>query len=227
MEHFSNMELFRKHPSLCSLFLLALEDWGASRVDWNLLNDEEFADLFLRKLCTSSDVEEDARLKACSLLLQPSPGGLLAAAALHRAGILVGEDFSEFAAFTLKGSANGWKPLDWSELTEVLEDVAFSSDTVEPGWNLASMMSRGWIARDNQSRFFRRVWQTCRIGIDEKKNFFQWLYGQHQWGDLPKAPSSYPDEVFSLKVAYRLSSARRPYSSRRQGHFRRRAQRFG
>ena len=45
VEHFSNMELFRKHPSLCSLFLLALEDWGASRVDWNLLNDEEFADL--------------------------------------------------------------------------------------------------------------------------------------------------------------------------------------
>ena len=45
MEQISSMELFRKHPSLCSLFLLALEDWGASRVDWSLLNDEEFADL--------------------------------------------------------------------------------------------------------------------------------------------------------------------------------------
>ena len=227
MEQISRMELFRKHPSLCSLFLLALEDWGASRVDWNLLNDEEFADLFLRKLCTSSDVEEEARLKACSLLLQPTPGGLLAAAALHRARVLVGEDFSEFGTFTLRGSGNGWKPLSWEELTEVLEEVAFSSDTVEPGWNLASLMSRGWIAREHQSRFFRRVWQTCRISIEQKKNFFRWLYGQHQWNDLPKAPSSYPDEVFSLKVAYRLSSSKKPYSTQRQGQFKRRASRFG
>jgi hypothetical protein len=228
MEYFSIMDLFRNHNSLCSLFLTTLEEWGADRVDWSLLEDEEFVDMFLRNLCTDDDVEPEARVQACSLLLQPSPGGLLAAAALKREGHLVGENFSDFVSFTLRGSGNGWKPLSWDCLVEVLEDIAFSSETREPAWNLASLMSRGWIAREHQSKFFRRVWQTCQIAIQQKKDFFQWLYGQHQWKDLPKAPSSYPDEVFSLKVAYRLSSARRPYSSRRQGHYRRRRQRaFG
>ena len=92
---------------------------------------------------------------------------------------------------------------------------ATEAESEEPAWNLASLMSRGWIKRDHQTKFFRRVWQTASISIEEKKTFFQWLYGQHQWPDLPKAPSSYPDEVFSLKVAYRLSATRRPYSSRR------------
>ena len=99
-------------------------------------------------------------------------------------------------------------------LIEILEEVAFSPDTADPAWNLASLMSRGWVKRDHQVKFFRRVWQTNKIGIESKKKFFQWLYGQHQWSDLPKAPSSYPDETFSLKVAYRLSSARRGYSGR-------------
>lgn len=223
MEYFSNMELFRTHPCLCSLFLVCLEDWGAGRVDWKLLNNEEFVDLFLRKLCLCEDVEQDALLKGCSLLLQPSPGGLLAAAALHQAGVLVGEEFAEFTTFTLRGSGNGWKPLCWGGLSEVLEEVAFSSDSHDAAWNLASLMSRGWIAREHQARFFKRVWQTCRLSLGQKKEFFRWLYGQHQWSGLPKAPSTYPEETFSLKVAYRLSSARRPYSSRREG-FKRRTQ---
>lgn len=209
------MELFRTHPSLCSLFLTTLEEWGATNMDWSLLGDEEFADLFLRNLCTTDSVEKEALLQACSAMLQPSPGGLLAAAALRREGWMESEDFASFVAFTLRGSGNGWNPLNWTSLAEVLEDVAFSDDTPEPAWNLASLMSRGWIKRDHQTRFFRRVWQTSRISIKQKKLFFQWLYGQHQWSDLPKAPSSYPDEVFSLKVAYRLSAARRPYSARR------------
>lgn len=227
MEYFSKMELFRTHPSLCSLFLTTLEEWGATNIDWNLLGDEEFADLFLRNLCTSDSVEKDALVQACSLLLQPSPGGLMAASLLKREGHIAQEDFSDFVSFTLRGSGNGWKALSWSDLTEVLEDVAFSSSTEEPAWNLASLMSRGWVKRDHQTKFFRRVWQTNKIDIQEKKTFFQWLYGQHQWSDLPKAPSSYPDEVFSLKVAYRLSAARRPYSSRRNRFIQRRNLRFG
>lgn len=215
MEYFSTMELFRAHPSLCSLFLTTLEEWGATNIDWGLLGDEEFVDIFLRNLCTTDAVEKEALLKACSALLQPSPGGLLAAALMRREGYLNAEEYANFIAFTLRGSGNGWKPLDWSSLIEVLEDVAFSSESEEPAWNLASLMSRGWIKRDHQTKFFRRVWQTASISIEEKKTFFQWLYGQHQWPDLPKAPSSYPDEVFSLKVAYRLSATRRPYSSRR------------
>lgn len=222
------MDLFRAHSSLCSLFLTTLEEWGADKLDWSLLGNEEFADLFLRKLSVADQVEPEARVKASSFLLQPSPGGLLAAAELKRQDVLVGEEFADFVTFTLRGSGNGWKPLNWAGLSEILEEIAFSSQGVESAWSLASLMSRGWVSRDNQSRFFRRVWQTCRISIEQKKDFFRWLYGQHQWSDLPKAPSSYPDEVFSLKVAYRLSSAKRPYSSRRQGHFRRRGQRaFG
>lgn len=217
MEYSSKMDLFRTHPSLCSLFLTTLQEWGAERIDWNLLSDEEFVDVFLRNLCLTESVESEALVQACSLLLQPSPGGLLAAALLRREGYLVGDDFAEFITFTLRGSANGWPPLAWSSLSEVLEEVAFCPESTEPAWNLASMMSRGWIQREHQTRFFRRVWQTDKIPIEEKKTFFRWLYGQHQWPDLPKAPSSYPDEAFSLKVAYRLSSARKPYSARRAG----------
>jgi hypothetical protein len=227
MEYFSKMELFRTHPSLCSLFLTTLEEWGAENIDWSLLGNEEFVDVFLRNLCTTNSVEKEALLRACSLLLQPSPGGLLAAALLRREGCLESDDFAEFIGFTLKGSGNGWKPLSWDSLTEVLEDVAFSPETLEPAWNLASLMSRGWIKRDYQTKFFRRIWQTDKIGITQKKTFFQWLYGQHQWADLPKAPSSYPDEVFSLKVAYRLSSARRPYASRRNKYMQGRREGFG
>lgn len=221
------MELFRTHPSLCSLFLTTLQEWGAENINWQLLADEEFVDVFLRNLISSADVEKEALLKACSLLLQPSPGGLLAAALLRREGAIEGEEYAEFVSFTLRGSGNGWPPLDWASLVEVLEEVAFCKDTEEPAWNLASLMSRGWIKRDHQSRFFRRVWQTNSISIEQKKTFFRWLYGQHQWADLPKAPSSYPDEVFSLKVAYRLSSAKRPYSARRDRYMQKRQLSFG
>jgi hypothetical protein len=222
VEYFSKMELFRTHPDLCSLFLTSLEEWGAHNIEWNLLGNEEFVDMFLRNLCRADSLPQDALLKACAVLLQPSPGGLLAAATLRREERMTSEEFSEFINFTLRGSGNGWKPLNWDSLTEVLEDVAFSGDTAEPAWNLASLMSRGWIKRDHQTKFFRRVWQTCKISIEQKKKFFQWLYGQHQWPDLPKAPSSYPDETFSLKVAYRLSSARKPYSERQNMRARKR-----
>lgn len=210
------MELFRTHPSLCSLFLTTLQEWGAESINWQLLVDEEFVDVFLRNLTNSECVEKDALFKACSLLMQPSPGGLLAAALLRREGVLEASEFSDFIRFTLRGSGNGWAPLNWAALSEVMEEVAFSPDSEESAWNLASLMSRGWVKREHQSRFFRRVWQTSRIPINEKKTFFSWLYGRHQWPDLPKAPSSYPDEVFSLKTAYRLSSERRPYSARRE-----------
>ena len=145
MEYFSKMELFRTHPSLCSLFLTTLEEWGATNIDWNLLGDEEFADLFLRNLSATDTVEKEALVQAFSLLLQPSPGGLLAAAFLRREGHMEADDFANFTSFTLRGSGNGWKALSWSSLIEVLEDVAFSQDTEEPAWNLASLMSRGWI----------------------------------------------------------------------------------
>lgn len=216
VEYFSKMELFRTHPDLCTHFLTTLEEWGATNIQWNLLGEEEFVDLFLRNLCQSESLNREDLLKACEVLLQPSPGGLLAAAALRRDDRMNAHDFKSFINFTLRGSGNGWNPLNWAQLIEVLEDVAFSSDTEEPAWNLASLMSRGWVKRDHQSRFFRRVWQTSRIGIEEKKTFFRWLYGQHQWSDLPKAPSTYPDEVFSLKVAYRLSSSKKPFSGRRK-----------
>ncbi len=221
------MEMFRTHPSLCSLFLTSLEEWGAENIDWSLLGDEEFADLFLRNLCASETVDKEALIKACSLLLQPSPGGLLAASLLRREGCLTAEAFAEFISFTLRGSGNGWKPLSWASLVEVLEDVAFSADTCEPAWNLASLMSRGWVKREHQTQFFRRIWQTDKIQIAQKKVFFKWLYGQHQWADLPKAPSSYPDETFSLKVAYRLSAAKRPYSARRNSGAQSRRLSFG
>lgn len=221
------MELFRTHPSLCSLYLTTLEEWGAENIDWSLLNDEDFADVFLRNLCTLDSIELDALLPACASLLQPSPGGLMAAAVLHREGHFSKEAFSEFVGFALRGSGNGWRPLSWDSLTDILEEVAFSEDTAEPSWNLASLMSRGWVQREHQAKFFRRVWQTSRIPIAEKKRFFRWLYGQHQWDDLPKAPSSYPDETFSLKIAYRLSSAKKPYSARRQKFSRRYQQAFG
>lgn len=223
MEYFSKMDLFRTHPSLCSLFLTTLQEWGADNIDWGLLGDEEFVDVFLRNLCSTDSVDKESLLQACSLLLQPSPGGLLAAATLKRDGYLLGDDFASFVSFTLRGSGNGWKALDWASLTEVLEEIAFSSSTTDQAWNLASLMSRGWVQRDHQARFFRRVWQTSQISLQAKKTFFLWLYGQHQWADLPKAPSSFPDETFSLKVAYRLSSAKKPYSERRQNGFRRRS----
>ncbi len=210
------MELFRTHPSLCSLFLTTLQEWGAESINWQLLGDEEFVDVFLRNLTISDSVEKEALLRACSSLLQPSPGGLLAAALLRRESAMEVQEFADFISFTLRGSGNGWPSLNWSTLSEVLEEVAFSLDSEEPAWNLASLMSRGWVKREYQARFFRRVWQTDRISIKEKKTFFRWLYGQHQWPDLPKAPASYPDEVFSLKVAYRLSSERKPYSARRE-----------
>lgn len=222
MEYSSTMELFRTHPSLCSLFLTTLQEWGAENINWQLLGDEEFVDVFLRNLTSTDSVEREALTRACSVLLQPSPGGLLAAALLRREGAISADEFTDFVKFTLRGSGNGWAPLDWVSLTEVLEDIAFSADHEEPAWNLASLMSRGWVKRDHQSRFFRRVWQTNAISIDEKKAFFRWLYGQHQWADLPKAPSSYPDEVFSLKVAYRLSGSKRPYSARRERHMQQR-----
>lgn len=183
-------------------------------MDWNLLAEEEFVDLFLRNLHASPSLEADALVQACATLLQPSPGGMIAAAVLRRHERLGAAEFSDFVRFTLRGSANGWRPLDWPDLAELLEDSVFSDDVAEPAWCLASLMSRGWVKHEHQTNFFRRIWQTNRIALEEKNLFFSWLYGRHQWADLPKAPSSYPDETFSLKIAYRLS-ARRGYRSRR------------
>ena len=137
MEYFSIvMELFRTHPSLCSLFLTTLEEWGAENIDWSLLGDEDFVDVFLRNLCATDNVEKDALLQAFSALLQPSPGGLLAAACLHREGYLEDDDFADFVDFSLRGSGNGWKPLSWANLIELLEEVAFSEHTHESGLEL-------------------------------------------------------------------------------------------
>lgn len=211
------MELFRNHPNLCSLFLTSLEEWGAKTLDWSLLGNEGFVDRFLRQLTTTDEVDEEANLQACAALLQPSPGGLLAAGALSRRGYFDAEDLHQFINFTLQGSANRWDSLTWAEVSIILEELIFVEATDEPAWQLACLMARGWLPTPLQTRFFRRVWQTCHIGLEQKKLFFRWLYGQHTWSDLPKAPSSFPDEKFSLKVAYRLSSSRRPYSRRRRG----------
>lgn len=211
------MELFRNHPSLCSLFLKSLEEWGATTLDWSLLGNEAFVDRFLRQLVLTDEVEEEASMQACAALLQPSPGGLLAAGALSRHGYFDGDDLHEFINFTLQGSANRWDALAWNEVCIILEELIFVEATEEPAWQLACMMARGWLPSNLQTRFFRRVWQTCHVALEQKKLFFRWLYGQHTWPDLPKAPSSFPDENFSLKVAYRLSSSRRGYSRRRRG----------
>ena len=114
VEYFSNMELFRTHPSLCSLFLTTLEEWGADAIDWNLLGDEEFVDVFLRNLSFTDTVEPEALSQAYSILLQPSPGGLLASASLRREGYLDANAFTDFASFCLRGSGNGWRPLSWA-----------------------------------------------------------------------------------------------------------------
>ncbi len=210
------MELFRNHPNLCSLFLRSLEEWGATTLDWSLLGNETFVDRFLRQLVTTDIGDEAAVTQACAALVQPSPGGLLAAGTLARHGYFDGDDLHEFIIFTLQGSANRWERMSWTEVCMILEELIFVEVTEEPAWHLACLMARGWLPRELQTRFFRRVWQTCHISLEQKKLFFRWLYGQHSWNDLPKAPSSYPDEKFSLKVAYRLSS-RKPYSRRGRG----------
>lgn len=211
------MDIFKTYPSLCSLFLTTLEDWGAETLDWKLLADEAFVDTFLRRLVNAESVEPAAAELACSTFLQPSPGGLLAAILLRSAGHLTSSDFHEFVNFTLQGSCMGWSPLSWDELSDVLEYAVFDEGVENASWTLACLMSKGWVCRELQSPYFRRVWQTCQLSLYEKKQFFRWLYGQQEFAGLPKAPSSFPDEKFSLKVAYRLSSSRTPYSDRRRG----------
>ena len=211
------MDIFKTYPSLCSLFLTTLEDWGAETLDWTLLGDEAFVDTFLRRLVVSENIEPAAVELACSSFLQPSPGGLLAAIVLKSAGHFADEEFHEFVNFTLQGSCTGWPPLSWNELTDLLEYAVFDVGLEEASWTLACLMAKGWVSRDLQAPYFRRVWQTNRLSLANKKSFFRWLYGQQQFSGLPKAPSSFPDEKFSLKVAYRLSSSKTPYSDRRRG----------
>lgn len=211
------MELFRSHPSLCSLFLRLLEDWGADTLDWSLLRDESFVDRFLRCLLVSQEIEEVATFQACSVLLQPSVGGLLAAPCLLQGGHFQAREFEDFVDFALRGSASPWEPMEWFELSTLLESVCFRSTLSDRPKLLASMFAQGWVTPTLQSKFFRRVWQTCRLSLAEKTVFFQWIYGEHHWEGLPQTPAATLSTPFTLKVAGRQSSSGGRFSDFRRG----------
>ncbi len=211
------MELFRSHPSLCSLFLRLLGDWGADTLDWSLLRDETFVDRFLRQLLISQEIEDAAIFQACSVLLQPSVGGLLAVPCLVQGGHFKAREFEDFVEFALRGSARRWEPMEWFELSTLLEAVCFRSTQSEKPKLLASMIAQGWVPAPLQSKFFRRVWQTCQLSLAEKTLFFQWLYGEHQWDDLPQTPKGTLSTPFSLKVACHRSGSGARFSSYRRG----------
>ncbi len=170
------MELFRTQPSLCSLFLRLLEEWGAETLDWSLLRDEVFVDRFLRRLLVSQEIEGDAIFKACCSLLQPSIGGLLVAPILARGGHFDQDELDSFVEFAVLGQANVWDPISWPEMLTVLEEVAFTRE--EPAVFLAAMLANGWVPESLRDRFRRRVRDTCRLPLAQKQMFESWLAGR-------------------------------------------------
>ncbi len=209
------MELFRNYPSLCSLFLSQLDVWGAKTMDWTLLGDEEFVDLFLRRMLTSEQPEEEALVHACTSLIQPSPGGLLAAAALHAVQLYSDQEFAAFVTFAVKSEAYPWPDLNWVELGQLLEDVVFQESGGERPWLCACLWTYGWIPESLKEKFLRRVWQTDRLRLEDKQQFFGWLQGSDLWPDLPKPEQTLAGSHLALRLAGSSSTSRKRFSQRR------------
>jgi hypothetical protein len=207
------MDLFRSQPSLCSLFLSLLEEWGAATLDWSLLRDEIFVDRFLRRLVANPQVDDACVFQACAQLLQPSAAGLLVAPLLVRGGHFERSEMDSFVEFAVAGKARSWDPLSWPELLTVLEEVAFTRPQ-EPARFLACMLGNGWVPVLLQGRFTQRVWETCRLRKAEKGLFFAWLGGHSAWPELP-APAGW--QAPTLRVAQRLRCSATPFSDRRRG----------
>lgn len=208
------MELFRSQPSLCSLFLSLLEEWGADTLDWSLLRDEAFVDRFLRRLLVTHPLDDPAVFQACHALLQPSVGGLLVAPLLVRGGHFEASEMDNFVSFAVMGKAHAWDPMSWPELLTVLEEVAFTRRE-SPARFLSAMMANGWVPAAHRDRFIRRIWETSRLSIREKNFFFAWMGGESRWSDIP------PVEGLSLELR-RLRTARplggaNPFAERRRG----------
>jgi hypothetical protein len=208
------MDLFRTQPSLCSLFLSLLEEWGADTLDWSLLRDEVFVDRFLRRLLVSQQLDDPAIFQACSSLLQPSVGGLLVAPLLVRGGHFEAGEMDNFVCFAVMGKAAAFDPMSWPELLTVLEEVAFTRKEA-PAKFLASLMGNGWVPAALRDRFSRRVWETCCLPLREKNFYFAWLGGESRWADLP-SPEGWGQEVLKLRVAGRLRDSN-PFQQRRRG----------
>jgi hypothetical protein len=203
------MDLFRKQPNLCSLFLSLLEEWGADTLDWSLLRDEKFVDRFLRRLLATQQVEDSGVFQACSSLLQPSPGGLLVAPLLVRGGHFEAAEMDSFVQFAVEGQARGWEPVTWPELLTILEEVAFTRKD-QPSRFLACLVANGWVPAHLQERFCRRVWETARLSLREKNFFFAWLAGESRWADLP-SPQPGATEHQRLRIGSRLSQSMQPW----------------
>jgi hypothetical protein len=208
------MDLFRSQPSLCSLFLSLLEEWGAETLDWSLLRDEVFVDRFLRRLLVAQQLDETSIFQACSSLLQPSVGGLLVAPLLARGGHFEAGEMDSFVAFAVQGKAQVWDPMSWPELLTVLEEVAFTRQE-EPARFLASMMANGWVPAELRGRFTRRVWETSQLTMREKNFYFAWLGGESRWGDVPSPEASY--DAQKLRLGRRLRHLSEPFQERRRG----------
>jgi hypothetical protein len=178
------MELFRSQPSLCSLFLSLLEEWGADTLDWSLLRDEMFVDRFLRRLLWAQQLEDPCVFQACCSLLQPSPGGLLVAPLLVRGGYFEASEMDSFVEFAVMGKGRAWEPMSWPEMLTVLEDVAFTRSE-SPARFLASLAGNGWVPPELLDRVNRRVWETARLSRREKNLYFAWLGGESRWAELP------------------------------------------
>lgn len=206
------MELFRSQPSLCSLFLSLLEEWGAETLDWSLLRDELFVDRFLRRLLSSQQLEELCVFQACCSLLQASPGGLLVAPLLVRGGYFEASEMESFVQFAVQGKATAWEPMSWPELLTVLEEVAFTRHD-SPARFLASLVGNGWVPPALQERFNRRVRATARLPLREKNIYFAWLAGESRWADL--APPAVSAEL-KLRRSTPLRASN-PFGERRRG----------
>lgn len=208
------MDLFRSQPSLCSLFLSLLEEWGADTLDWSLLRDEVFVDRFLRRLLVSNQVDEGSVFLASSSLLQPSVGGLLVAPLLERGGHFEEKaELDEFVCFAVRVNASAFDPMSWPELLTVLEEVAFRRD--EPARFLCSMANNSWVPPALQGRFTRRVWETSSLTMREKNFYFAWLAGESRWSEIP-SPDHAARELLKLRTAGPLRGSN-PFLARRRG----------
>lgn len=196
------MDLFRSQPSLCSLFLSLLEEWGAETLDWSLLRDEIFVDRFLRRLLVHPQLEDTSVFQACSSLLQPSPGGLLAAPRLAAGGHFQEGELESYLWFTVSAEAGPWDPMTWPELLTLLEEVAFPRPPAERARFLCTLAARGWVPTALQARFDKRIWETAQLPLREKNHYFAWLAGESRWPELqPKASHQQPGRSDLLRTA--------------------------
>ncbi len=217
------MEHFRSYPTLCALFLSQLDRWGAKTMDWTLLADEGFVDLFLRRLVTAEQIEPEALVYACSSLTGPSPGGVLAGAALVEHGRWDLEEYASFLTFALKTDGSRWPALTWLELSDILERGLFAHAELDRPWLCAALFAFGWVPAELQARAARRVWQTNELELAEKRSFEDWLAGLASWPDLPSPPhtSGLVCSDSRLETALSRGDAQRRRSSQATGRPRR------